>query len=90
LNSEAGDRGLLVVFRCRLHSTELDELGDFSTLVPNWTVGDTFTTGNDERFRILKIAPVGDADDAVINAMWMVEPIEGERPEVWGSFSLCE
>ena len=67
----------LVGSRCRLHSTELDELGKFSTPVPNWNVGDTFTTSDDQQYRILKIARVGDEDNAVINSMWMVEPVEG-------------
>jgi hypothetical protein len=54
---------------------ELDDLGQFRTLVPNWNVGDTFTRGDCRRFRILKIARVRAAGEAVVNAMWMVEPL---------------
>jgi hypothetical protein len=89
LRSDARDRGV-AVFRCRLHSTELDELGEFSTLVPNWSVGDTFTTDDGRRFLILKIAPLGEPDDALITAMWMVEPVEGEPAEWWGGRSRWE
>ena len=42
-------------FRYRLHSAEMDELGEFNSIVPNWYVGDTFTTGDDTRFPILRI-----------------------------------
>jgi hypothetical protein len=52
----------------------MDELGEFTTIVPNWTVGDTFTTGDGRRFRILRMVPVLDVEDSVYNAMWEVEP----------------
>lgn len=52
-------------FRFRLHDAEGDELGEFNTAVPNWSVGDTFTTGDRRKFRILKMAPIEDVDDAV-------------------------
>jgi hypothetical protein len=52
-------------------------VGEFHTAVPNWSVGDTFTTGDGRRFRILKIAPIEDVDAAVFNGLWMVEPVEG-------------
>jgi hypothetical protein len=63
-------------FRYCLHSTEGDELGELNTIVPNWTVGETFTRGDGREFRILKMASIEDVDGAVINAMWMVEPVE--------------
>ena len=63
-------------FHYLLHSPEGDELGEFNTIVPNWSVGDTFTTGDGRKFRIWKIAPVDDVDDSIYNAMWMVDPVE--------------
>jgi hypothetical protein len=44
-------------FRFLLHSRECDELGAFTSAVPNWTSGDTFTLGDGRRFRIAKFVP---------------------------------
>jgi hypothetical protein len=85
--SDERDRGVGVI-RCRLHSTELDELGDFSTEVQNWNVGDAFTTDDGRRFLILKIAFL--AEGALINAMFMVEPVESEPAESSASRSRWE
>jgi hypothetical protein len=64
-------------FRYLLHSAAGDEFGEFNTIVPNWSVGDAFTTGDGREFRIWKMAPIEDVDNAVFNGMWMVEPVEG-------------
>jgi hypothetical protein len=61
-------------FYFRLRSAEGDELGEFNTIVPNWTVGDTFTTGDGRQFRILKMFPVDDVENSIFNSFWMVEP----------------
>jgi hypothetical protein len=47
-------------FRFCLYSAEMDELGEFETIVPNWSNGDEFTTGDGRRFRIIGIVPVDD------------------------------
>jgi hypothetical protein len=64
-------------FRYALHSPEGDELGEFTTIVPNWTVGDEFLTGDGRRFRILKMVPVFDEEGSICNAIWMVEEVNG-------------
>jgi hypothetical protein len=61
-------------FRYRLHTPQMDELGDFITIVPNWTVGETFTTGNGHRLRILRMVPLPGDNDSLYTAMWEVEP----------------
>jgi hypothetical protein len=61
-------------FRFRLYSDEMDEIGEFETVVPNWSRGDEFTTGDGRRFRILGIVPVDD-DVGVFNALWKVERV---------------
>jgi hypothetical protein len=61
-------------YRFRLHSPEGEGLGEFHTIVMDWNVGDTFTTDDGRKFRILKLAELDDIDDAVFNGMWMVEP----------------
>jgi hypothetical protein len=61
-------------FHHLLHSPEGDECGEFNTIVQNWTVGETFTTGDGRKFRILKMFPVVDVEDSIYNAFWMVEP----------------
>ena len=59
-------------FRFRLYSDECDEVGEFETVVPNWSVGDKLTTGDGRRFRILGI--VGLLDDVgIYNALWKVQ-----------------
>jgi hypothetical protein len=40
-------------FGFRLYSADWDELGELETIVPNWSVGDTFTNGDGRRFRIV-------------------------------------
>ena len=61
-------------FHYKLHTPEGEELGDFNTIVPNWSVGETFTTGDGRRFRIWKMMPVDDVEDSIYSAFWMVEP----------------
>jgi hypothetical protein len=62
-------------FRFRLYSNESDEVGEFETIVPNWSQGDEFLMGDGRRFRIVRILPAPD-DVGVFNAFWKVEPIE--------------
>lgn len=62
-------------FRYRLHSTEMDELGEFTTIVPNWTSGDTFTAADGRRFRILRMVPAPDVEGSIYKGMWEVAPI---------------
>jgi hypothetical protein len=62
-------------FRFRLYSMEMDELGEFETIVPTWSVGDELLTRDDRRFRIVGIVPVPD-DVGVFSAFWKVEPID--------------
>jgi hypothetical protein len=45
-------------FRVRFYSADWDELGEFETVVPNWSASDEFMTGDGRRFRILGIVPV--------------------------------
>jgi hypothetical protein len=61
-------------FRFRLYSADWDELGEFETIVPNWSAGDESLTGDGRRFRIVGIVPVPD-DVGVFNALWKVEPL---------------
>ena len=65
-------------FRFRLFSDDWDELGEIETIVPNWSVGDEFLTGDGRRFRITGIVPVDD-DVGVYNALWKVEPVNGRE-----------
>jgi len=63
-------------FRYLLHPPDSeDAIGEFTTAVPNWSVGDEFMTGDGQRFRILSMLPFPE-DDAPYNAMWQVEPLE--------------
>jgi hypothetical protein len=63
-------------FRFRLYSTEMDELGEFETIVPNWAKGDEFLMGDGRRFRIVGIVPFPDDDDVPFNPFWKVEPAD--------------
>src|SRR6266545_2593333 len=63
-------------FRYLLHPPDSeDAIGEFTTAVPNWSVGDEFMTGDERRFRILTMLPLLE-DEAPYNAMWQVEPLE--------------
>lgn len=62
-------------FRYSLYLDDWDELGEFHTAVPNWSVGEEFLTGDCRRFRIVGIVPVDD-DVGVFNAVWKVKPAE--------------
>jgi len=53
--------------RFRLYSPEWHEIGEFETIVPNWSTGDEFLTGDGRRFRIVGIVPAPD-DVGVFNA----------------------
>jgi hypothetical protein len=59
-------------FRFRLYSDDWDELGEFETVVANWSTGDEFMTGDGRRFRIVGIVGVPD-DVGIYNAFWKVE-----------------
>jgi hypothetical protein len=59
-------------FRFRFYSDDWEELGVIETIVPNWSKGDEFMTGDGRRFRIVGIVPVPD-DLGVFNALWKVE-----------------
>jgi hypothetical protein len=61
-------------FRFRLFADDWDELGEFETVVPNWSKGDEFLIGDGSRFRIIGIVPVPD-DLGVFNAFWKVEAV---------------
>lgn len=63
-------------FRYLLHDADGEDVGEFTTIVPNWSKSDTFTTGDGRRFRILKMVPVFDLGTSVYNAMWQVEPVD--------------
>jgi hypothetical protein len=62
-------------FRFRLFSDDWDELGEYETIVPNWSHGDEFLLGDGRRFRIVGIVGIDD-DVGVFNALWKVEPVE--------------
>ena len=77
--TESDSQGQLFLsgFHYKLHTPEGGDLGEFNTIVPNWTVGDTFTTGDGHTFRIVKMMPVDDGEDSIYSAFWMVEPVSG-------------
>jgi len=58
-------------FRFRLYSADWDELGEYETIVPNWSQGDEFTSGDGRRVRIVPV----DDDVGTYNALWKVEPL---------------
>jgi hypothetical protein len=47
-------------FRFRLYSLTWDELGEFATVVPNWSQEDEFLMGDGRRFRITGIVQFDD------------------------------
>ena len=61
------------MFKFRLFSRGGDDLGQFVTAVPNWSAGDTFTSGDGRQFRILAIVAAED-EDSPVHGLWEVEP----------------
>ena len=61
-------------FHYLLHTPKGDQIGEFNTIVPNWSVGDTFMIGDGRKFRIVRMMPVVGVEDSVYSAFWMVEP----------------
>jgi hypothetical protein len=66
----------VIGFRYAIHDAEGEDVGDFVTAVPNWSVGERFVTGDGRAFRILKIVPFDYESESETNGMWMVEPVE--------------
>jgi hypothetical protein len=62
-------------FRFPLYSEDWDEVGEYMTLVPNWSLGDEVLLGDGRRFRIIGIVGTDDVL-GVFNALWKVEPVE--------------
>ena len=61
-------------FRFRLYSDDWDELGEFETIVSNWSRGDEFLMAYSRRFRLVGIVGVPD-DVGIYNALWKVESV---------------
>jgi hypothetical protein len=65
-------------FPLRLENGEPNSPAVLVTAVPNWTVGETFSTGRGHEWRILAIDTAID-DELVargINSVFTVEPVE--------------
>ena len=63
------------MFRFRLYTREMDELGEFETMHPTWSHGDEFLTGEGLRYRIVSIVPAPVEDAATYRAVWKVEHV---------------
>lgn len=64
-------------FRYALQTVDGDDAGEFKVAVPNWSVGETFLTGDGRHLRIVKILPlIDERPESVFDAAWMVEPVE--------------
>jgi hypothetical protein len=66
-----------MTFRYELRLNDGSYAGTFVTAVPNWQVGDTFTTGDGRDLRIIEIVPVElieASSERPAFALWAVEP----------------
>jgi hypothetical protein len=66
-----------MTFRYELRLDDGGYAGTFVTAVPNWQVGDTFTTGDGRDLRIIEIVPVDlieVSSERPAFALWEVEP----------------
>jgi hypothetical protein len=66
-----------MTFRYELRLDDGSYAGTFVTAVPNWQVGDTFTTGDGRDLRIIEIVPVDlieVSSERPAFALWEVEP----------------
>jgi hypothetical protein len=62
-------------FLLRLDDGEPPDPAVFVTAVPNWTIGETFSTGRGDEWRILAIDTDDELVDQGINAVFTVEQI---------------
>ncbi len=67
-----------VSFRYELRSHDGAYAGTFVTSLPDWHVGDTFTTGDGRALRITEVVPVElieVSNERPAYALWEVEPV---------------
>lgn len=66
-----------MAFTFRLYLENGEDVGAFSTAVPNWRVGDEFFSGDHTRFRILNIVDDEDlGSEAEFNGLFVVTPLK--------------
>ena len=63
------------LFRYRLHSRDGDDLGEFRSMIPNWSVGEEIVRGDGDRLRIVAIVWPDESERSVIRAFMMVESV---------------
>ena len=65
-------------FNFRLYLDSGEDIGTFSTAVPDWKIGDEFYNRDHNQFRILDI--VTDLGDEEFSAAFIVTPLELSEP----------
>jgi hypothetical protein len=65
-------------FTYRLYLESGDDIGTFTTAVPDWNVGMEFISGDHVTFRILNIVP--ELDEGEFAGMFVVTPVQLAEP----------
>lgn len=66
------------MYRIVLRDLDGDDAGEFRTSTLAWGLGETFTTGDGRRLRIVDMLPVPESDDPRLAGAWMVEAASPE------------
>ena len=65
-------------FTYRLYLADGNDIGTFTTAVPDWDIGMTFISGDHTTFRILNIVP--ELGEGEFNGAFVVAPVELAEP----------
>jgi hypothetical protein len=69
-----------MAFRYRLYLESGDDVGTFTTAVPDWRVGDELLTGDRNRFRILNIVTDENVPGDDFHGLFVVTPLKPAEP----------
>ena len=67
-------------FRFRLYLQNGEDVGTFTTAVPDWKLGDVFLTGDGHRFRITNIVWNDGWETDDFHGAFVVTPVELAEP----------
>ena len=69
-------------FTFRLYLRNGEQIGTFTTIRPDWLIGDEFRGNGDVRYRIVGMVPREHlGDNADVTGLWTVKPVPPREPD---------
>ena len=65
-----------MAFKYRLYLPNGEDIGTFTTAVPDWDVGMDFRAGDGNTYRIVNLVPELDVEGSDYHGLFVVTPIE--------------